>query len=205
MTKPPLQLESLQQLKALTHPLRLQILQLFSGPEPLSVQMIAQRLEQPHGKVHYHVRELVQHGFLEEVEGRIINGIQERLYSFSGPGFEAATNMFDTEEWRTAISQTRQSVLNHIHHMISENAAKHPSIMITLKELYITAAEKDDLPAKIDALLAPYTVQRPGLQPEPYMALLFGGSTEKDSANVDPSIDEKKGCEHDKKESSSES
>jgi len=173
MNESPMQLKTIQQLKALTHPLRLQILQLFTDPDPLSVQMIAQRLEQPHGKIHYHVRELVQHGFLEEVEGRLINGIQERLYSCSCPGFETA--------------------------------AKHPSIMVTLKELYITAAEKDDLPAKIDALLAPYTVQRPGLRPEPYMALIFGGSTEKDTANVHPNPDEKEGCEHDKAEPRSES
>lgn len=158
--------------------------------------MIARRLEQPHGKIHYHVRELVKHGFLEESEGRIVNGIQERLYSCSGPVFEAAANLFDTEEGRSAISLTRQSILNLIRQMISQYAEKHPSIMLTLKDLYITAEEKKDLPAKIDALLAPYSVKRPGLVPEPYIALLFGGSTKKDTANADPT-DERKGHNND--------
>ena len=83
-------LEDPAQLRAIASADRLRILQLFAAGEPLSVQEMARRLGQPHGRVHYHVRRLVEAGFLQEVGQREVRGITERFYYVTARYFDAS-------------------------------------------------------------------------------------------------------------------
>jgi DNA-binding transcriptional ArsR family regulator len=54
-------------LKALAHPLRVQILRLLERHEQASVTSLAQELGETTGAVSYHLRQLARHGLVEEV------------------------------------------------------------------------------------------------------------------------------------------
>ena len=55
-------------LKALAHPLRVQILRLLELQERASVTGLAEELGETTGAVSYHLRQLARHGLVEEVE-----------------------------------------------------------------------------------------------------------------------------------------
>ncbi len=66
-------------IKALAHPLRLQLLEQLIA-RPASVQQLASQLQQVHAKVFYHVKELEKNRLVEVVGEHVINGITERFY-----------------------------------------------------------------------------------------------------------------------------
>ncbi|WP_069388229.1 ArsR/SmtB family transcription factor [Cellulosimicrobium cellulans] len=58
------------QLKALAHPLRIQILDLLASHSALTASGIAQLVGESSGSTSYHLRQLARHGFVQEVPGR---------------------------------------------------------------------------------------------------------------------------------------
>jgi DNA-binding transcriptional ArsR family regulator len=66
---------------ALGHPIRRQILRkLMRKDTELSPRELADRLDQPLGKLSYHVRILAQHGTIELVRTRQIRGSTQHFY-----------------------------------------------------------------------------------------------------------------------------
>jgi len=59
-----------ESLKALSHPLRVQILDALSVYGPATASGLAERLAESSGATSYHLRQLEKHGFVQEVEGR---------------------------------------------------------------------------------------------------------------------------------------
>ena len=55
-----------EQLKALTHPLRLSLLRLLRTEGPATATGLAQRLGESSGATSYHLRQLAKYGFIEE-------------------------------------------------------------------------------------------------------------------------------------------
>lgn len=68
-----------EQLKAISDPLRLSIIELVAK-EALTVKQIAVRLNQPPTKLYYHVAELEEYGFVVLVDTRVKSGIIEKYY-----------------------------------------------------------------------------------------------------------------------------
>jgi len=60
----------MESLKALSHPLRVQILDALSVYGPATASGLAERLAESSGATSYHLRQLEKHGFVQEVEGR---------------------------------------------------------------------------------------------------------------------------------------
>jgi len=61
---------SASQLKALAHPVRLQMLEMLRLDGPATSTSLARRLETNTGTVSYHLRQLARHGFIEDEPGR---------------------------------------------------------------------------------------------------------------------------------------
>lgn len=74
--------DDLEALKVLSHPLRLEIMDLLTD-EPRTVKQIAASLEISPNKLYYHVNLLEKHGFIKLVEVRIVSGILEKHYRAS--------------------------------------------------------------------------------------------------------------------------
>jgi DNA-binding transcriptional ArsR family regulator len=60
----------MESLKALAHPLRVQILDTLSTYGQFTASGLAERLGESSGATSYHLRQLEKHGFVREVEGR---------------------------------------------------------------------------------------------------------------------------------------
>ncbi|MCB7137082.1 ArsR/SmtB family transcription factor [Cellulosimicrobium marinum] len=58
------------QIKALAHPLRIQILDLLSSHGALTASGLAELVGESSGSTSYHLRQLARHGFVQEVPGR---------------------------------------------------------------------------------------------------------------------------------------
>lgn len=75
-------ISTIEQLKAISDPLRLNILEMVSH-QALSVKQIAGRLDQPPTRLYYHVAELEKAGFISMVDTRVKSGIIEKYYRTS--------------------------------------------------------------------------------------------------------------------------
>ncbi len=78
---------TLEQLKAISDPLRLDIIELLSH-EPLTVKQIAGKLNQPATRLYYHVGELESAGFVTLVGTRVKSGIIEKYYRAVAEGIQ---------------------------------------------------------------------------------------------------------------------
>nr|AIA18827.1 Helix-turn-helix domain protein [uncultured bacterium] len=75
-------IKDLETIKVLSHPLRLQILQmLIAGPR--TVKEIAEEIGTPPNKLYYHFNLLEQHAAIRVVSTRIVSGIIEKSYRIS--------------------------------------------------------------------------------------------------------------------------
>ncbi|KEO82434.1 transcriptional regulator [Tumebacillus flagellatus] len=72
--------KSFDQLKVLSNNFRVRILNLYDDWEPRTNKQIADALQLPPSKVHYHVRELERVGLLQLVETRQSGGVVEKFY-----------------------------------------------------------------------------------------------------------------------------
>lgn len=72
-------LRDLEEIKAISHPYRVEILEAF-GEEPYSAKQLSEILGEPHAKINYHIKTLVTAGILELVEEKVKSGIIEKYY-----------------------------------------------------------------------------------------------------------------------------
>ncbi|KRC34257.1 hypothetical protein ASE27_03395 [Oerskovia sp. Root918] len=72
-------------LKALSHPLRIQILDLLGHHSALTASGLAELLGESSGATSYHLRQLERHGFVQEVPGR--GTARERWWERAPGGF----------------------------------------------------------------------------------------------------------------------
>jgi DNA-binding transcriptional ArsR family regulator len=68
----------IESLKAITHPLRLQLLERLKKAQ--TVKELAAALDTPPTKLYYHVNLLEEKGFIQVVETQIVSGIIEKQY-----------------------------------------------------------------------------------------------------------------------------
>jgi len=72
-------LTSLEQVRVISHPWRMQIIQLLRG-EPKSVKEVAGAMGKSPKQLYYHVNLLEQQGIIRVVATRLVSGIVERQY-----------------------------------------------------------------------------------------------------------------------------
>ncbi len=84
-----------EQLKAISDPLRISILESISR-EALTVKQIAKRLGQPTTKLYYHMAELEKAGFVTQVDTRVKSGIIEKYYRITAENITIDKNLLKT-------------------------------------------------------------------------------------------------------------
>jgi DNA-binding transcriptional ArsR family regulator len=84
-------MQDVRSLKALAHPLRLELLELLRFEGPSTASALARRVGESSGATSYHLRQLARHGYIEEDE-RPAHGrerwwrYRERMVSVRDPG-----------------------------------------------------------------------------------------------------------------------
>lgn len=70
---------SLEQIKALSSPYRIKIIETFDN-KPASAKDISARMGEPHGRVNYHIKTLAKVGILKLVDVSVKQGVVEKYY-----------------------------------------------------------------------------------------------------------------------------
>jgi DNA-binding transcriptional ArsR family regulator len=163
-----LEVESRQQLRALSHPVRLRILSLLTGTAMSSAEL-ARELGMSHAAVSFHVRSLVAAGYLELAETRSVRGGQERRYRSVIGGLV----QWRSEDARLTVSALSKELLRRLADTPADNWR-----LFGDAELWIPPQVWDDVAGRIsraigelhEAALAPRT---PGSVQVSATALLF--------------------------------
>ena len=104
-----------EQLKALTHPLRVAILRALRTDGPATATALASRLDESSGATSYHLRQLARHGFVEEVPDSG-NG-RDRWWRPAFPGHSV-----DTARW--IEDPADRAVISMYEAVVIRNAAE---------------------------------------------------------------------------------
>jgi DNA-binding transcriptional ArsR family regulator len=134
-----LEVESRQQLRALSHPVRLRILSLLTGTAMSSAEL-ARELGMSHAAVSFHVRNLVAAGYLELAETRSVRGGQERRYR----SVIAGLAQWQSEDARLAVSALSKELLRRLADTPADNWR-----LFGDAELWITPQVWDDVAGRI--------------------------------------------------------
>ncbi|MHA7986752.1 ArsR/SmtB family transcription factor [Rathayibacter sp. CAU 1779] len=146
-------------LKALAHPLRMQIFEELVQFGPLTASGLGERLGESSGSMSYHLRELAKHGFVQEVEGkgtarerwweRTPGAVALRSSDEQSEAENAAADLIATTWHRRWFGQTMQFIEQGDEVLpkrwIEASTISHTSLPLTIDQL-------EDLKTELDSL-----------------------------------------------------
>lgn len=109
-------METLDQLKAVSDSLRLQIITLLVK-EAYTGKQLATILSLSASKVHYHLKELESHGFVEVVRTEEKNGIVQKFYRAVAYNFKVSDALLPSLREDSILLQ--ETMLNHLRSSIT--------------------------------------------------------------------------------------
>lgn len=105
-----LSITSLEQLKAISDPLRMDILEIVAY-EALTVKQMADKMNQPATKLYYHVSELEAAGFVKLVGTRVKSGIIEKYYRIAAESMHVDRSLLNAEE---GVEESLEALINTV-------------------------------------------------------------------------------------------
>ncbi len=161
--KEVLVLSDLEQIKAISHPYRIEIVEAFEDL-PATAKQIADRLGEPHAKVNYHIKTLLKVGILELVEEKIKLGIVEKYYLPSAKMFVIDKSILNSSENGNVIESINQALIS-IFENISKDFYKSIEYMgqkqqankiLHYNDYYLTEDEVQELQDKLKVVMKDY-------------------------------------------------
>ena len=154
-------LRELEQLRAISHPYRVEVLESFSHEEPRSAKQIAEKLGEPHAKVNYHIKNLLNVGILELIEERAKSGIIEKYYMPAARVIVIDKNFLNNidEDMLHSLNQVSVSVFEKISadfYRAVENQVSKTKYIRHHNDYYLTDEEARELMQKIDLKIKEY-------------------------------------------------
>jgi len=151
-------------IRALAHPVRLELLSIVSRAAEMTTADAARELDISHGLASHHLHQLAKYGFVEQVDGRDNRERPWRLVHTS----------YDTPDEPTPEGAAAQQVLEQVVAEQSlarfldwqERRAQWPELWrrhtgIGQGNVYLTQDELAEITAAIDATILPYVEERP--------------------------------------------
>lgn len=151
-------LRELEQIKAIAHPYRLEIIESFEEASATAKQ-IADKMSEPHAKVNYHIKTLLKVGILELVEEKVKLGIVEKYYRPSAKNFVIDRNILNSGEKNVLESLAQASI--SIFESISKefyraveytNEKEYPKKFLYYYDYYLTLDEIAELQDKLKSV-----------------------------------------------------
>jgi len=167
-------LSSATELRALSHPTRLALLELLDGEGPLTATQAGERLGESPASASFHLRTLARYGFVEEAEGgrgrqrpwRVSPQMQEIREDELGPEARIAAGVFlDLLRERDARRLREWTATRQHYDKEWREAATELRLAV-----HLTAEELAGFSAVVEEALAPY-VDREGTADRPAGAL----------------------------------
>ncbi len=80
-----LELKTIKDIRTMTDPYRMEIIRVFHNysPDAITVKDVAREMDEPHGKVYYHVKKMIDIGAIELIKTEKINGIIAKYYKLA--------------------------------------------------------------------------------------------------------------------------
>ncbi len=172
-------------LKALAHPLRVQLLDALSTYGAATASGLADRLGESSGATSYHLRQLEKHGFVRELEGK--GSARERWWERVPGGIMLDPSRFDRESPERAATDLLLAEWEHNRRrLLSDFLARGDSLgldwleasALTTTNLRMTHAQTADLNDALTAVIRDYVARyrdqdAPGARPVQLQLNLF--------------------------------
>jgi predicted transcriptional regulator len=167
-------------IKAMTHPLRLRLLELFRSGVELTATQCAERTGESVASCSFHLRQLEKYGHVERAEA---HG-KERPWRAVSHSYSVRPDLTDPESWPAARAFGTMFVaeqFGRLQRWIADAADDDPDWLYastqTHQEYWVTRDELDELARRLEELTAPFRDRRedPSKRPEgARRAHLFG-------------------------------
>jgi DNA-binding transcriptional ArsR family regulator len=163
----------MESLKALAHPLRVQILDALSTYGQFTASGLAERLGESSGATSYHLRQLEKHGFVREVEGkgtarerwweRVPGGISLTPEGQSQSAASKAASKTILTEWERSRTRLLAEYLEHADEVLTEDWVQASGISTV--NLRLTAEQLKELSDAWMDFMQPYVERFRGQNP----------------------------------------
>lgn len=157
-------------LKALAHPLRMQIIESLSTYGEQTASGLAERLGESSGATSYHLRQLEKHGYVREVEGRGTG--RERWWErVPGPIHIGSRELDGSEAGRAASRVIMREWLHHRESAVRDVIdrghdvlAPEWSAVIAMQSasVHVTAEQLDHVNQRVTALILEFAKEHRG-------------------------------------------
>ena len=159
-------LHELEQIKAVSNSYRIQVIKAFDG-DLATAKTIADKMGEPHAKVNYHIKELLNVGVLELVEEKVRLGIVEKFYKPSAKIFIVDRNILNRDEDCPGESLDAscmgifEGVSKEFYKAIeNENILNDETFLIKHKDCYLTKEEAGLLHEQVQRYIENFIDQR---------------------------------------------
>jgi DNA-binding transcriptional ArsR family regulator len=154
------QLTDPRALRALAHPIRLDLMGLLRRGEPLTATQAGERIGESAASCSFHLRQLAKYGLVEEAGG---GRGRERPWQATAISTEWASRGADEEAdaagtllSKVVVERYFQNAIGWLDRRGSEDPKWIEAAMISDALVYMTAAELHEIDEQIRALLEPY-------------------------------------------------
>lgn len=169
-------LNTLEQIKAISNPYRMDILKSFARnlKQPWSVKMIADELGETPSKLHYHIKELEKNGILEIVDTREINGIIEKYYLPTAEQIVIEKDVLCGEEWKAEALQMICDMLDEAKARLTFHRGLHETAGIQSGIVYLDPDRLEEFDTKYNELIQQFSdPEKPGVKPYDTLFLYY--------------------------------
>ncbi|WP_051951763.1 helix-turn-helix domain-containing protein [Actinacidiphila yeochonensis] len=145
-------------IRALAHPLRLDLLELLAASGPATAAQCGRALGIPQANCSFHLRQLARYGYVEEAGP----GADRRERQWRLPDerpamrFTAAEETLRRQLERTVVERALAAILEHAEHREQEPPEWRAGTGIVSAVTAVTAEEAGEIERKWQELLAPY-------------------------------------------------
>ena len=163
-------LETDEEIKIGFDPYKLRIMWIYtSSPESMTSKQVADKLGEAPSKVHYHIKKLVEHNFLELIETRNINGIIAKYYQRVYKGFRMSPKVINNPIFKVYYDNAQVETLDTHYSILKTNFIHYFDNFFESGEsplyecgsifptLYMTAEEAADFVDNIGKLVQKYS------------------------------------------------
>jgi DNA-binding transcriptional ArsR family regulator len=146
-------------IKALAHPLRLDLIELLGAISPATAARCGRILDVSQASCSFHLRQLARYGFVEDAgQGR---DRRERLWRLTDrrlrlPSAQNLDPIVTQQLGQVLAKRETERVLAYLEHRPSEPAEWQQADLLTTATLPLSAADLADIKAQWREILAPY-------------------------------------------------
>lgn len=169
--------DEVRAVRALAHPLRLELLDMLRFDGPSTATLLARRTGESSGATSYHLRQLARYGYVEEAPAA---GGRERWWRYRERRLVTAGGDAGANSLRTLLSELLTREAHALDRFLAERTRPSEwddAAFFQSRALRLTAAELDELRSGIETLLARFRLADAGDAPAaavPVRVLTFG-------------------------------